>query len=152
MTENKRYFKRMWEEEYYIFDSETISEKEFDEKVEYEDYRAFEDSMQGDEVVNRLNGLDGTIKDLSDDYEQLLKENKELKKTVSYFAEVCACSIEVMNEDENLKKVHSAIICTEMQELLKENKELKNEIKMLKTIIGKNEYYIGNITHKGKWR
>jgi len=79
MTENKRYFKRMWEEEYYIFDSETISEKEFDEKVEYEDYRAFEDSMQGDEVVNRLNGLDGTIKDLSDDYEQLLKENKELK-------------------------------------------------------------------------
>jgi len=93
------------------------------------------------EVVGMLN--EGVI---------LAEENKELKKTVSYFAEVCACSIEVMNEDENLKKVHSAIICTEMQELLKENKELKNEIKMLKTIIGKNEYYIGNITHKGKWR
>ena len=85
MAENKRYFKRMWEEEYYIFDSETISEKEFDEKVEYEDYRAFEDSMQGDEVVNRLNGLDGTIKDLSDDYEQLLKENKELKSDIQYW-------------------------------------------------------------------
>lgn len=56
MTE-KRYFKRMWEEEYYIFDSETISEKEFDEKVEYEDYQAFVDSMQGDEVVDRLNAL-----------------------------------------------------------------------------------------------
>ena len=27
MTE-KRYFKKMWEEEYYIFDSQTISEKE----------------------------------------------------------------------------------------------------------------------------
>lgn len=78
MTE-KRYFKRMWEEEYYIFDSQTISEKEFDEKVEYEDYRAFADSMIGDEIVNRLNGLDGTIKDLSDDYQQLMEENKELK-------------------------------------------------------------------------
>ena len=53
-----------------------------------------------------------------------------------------------MNEDETLKKEYSAIICTEMQELLKENKELINGIKMLKTIIGKNEYYIGNITHK----
>ena len=85
MTENKRYFKQEWEEEYYIFDSQTISEKEFDEKVEYEDYQAFADSMQGDEVVNRLNGLDGTIKDLSDDYEQLLKENKELKSDIQYW-------------------------------------------------------------------
>lgn len=57
MTE-KRYFKREWEEEYYIFDSETISEKEFDEKVEYEDYQAFADSMMGDEVVDRLNQLE----------------------------------------------------------------------------------------------
>ena len=51
----KRYFKRMWEEEYYIFDSETISESDFEEKLEYQDYKAFEDSMIGDEVVNRLN-------------------------------------------------------------------------------------------------
>ena len=57
MTENKRYFKKMWEEEYYIFDSNTISESDFEEKLEYEDYKAFEDSMMGDEVVNRLNAL-----------------------------------------------------------------------------------------------
>ena len=56
------------------------SEKEFDEKVEYEDYQAFADSMTGDEVVNQLNGLDGTIKDLSDDYQRLMEENKELKQ------------------------------------------------------------------------
>ena len=67
MTE-KRYFKRMWEEEYYIFDSETISEKEFDEKVEYEDYQAFVDSMQGDEVVDRLNALH--------------EENQQIKSTI----------------------------------------------------------------------
>ena len=82
MTENKRYFKRMWEEEYYIFDSNAISESDFEEKLEYQGYKAFEDSMMGDEVVNRLNGLDGTVKDLSDDYEQLLKENKELQDTI----------------------------------------------------------------------
>lgn len=63
----KRYFKRMWEEEYYIFDSETISENEFDEKVEYEDYQAFSSSMTGDEVVEFLNELyekNQQIKDL----------------------------------------------------------------------------------------
>lgn len=71
MTENKRYFKRMWEEEYYIFDSETISEEKFDEKVEYEEYRAFEDSMMGDEVVNRLNKL-------HEENQEFRKRTKEL--------------------------------------------------------------------------
>ena len=71
MTE-KRYFKREWEEEYYIFDSENISEKDFEEKYDYEDYRAFEDSMMGDEVVNRLNEQHETIT-------QLEFQNFELK-------------------------------------------------------------------------
>ena len=53
----KRYFEKRWGEEYYIFDSNTISESDFEEKLEYQDYRAFEDSMMGDEVVNRLNEL-----------------------------------------------------------------------------------------------
>ena len=79
MTE-KRYFKREWEEEYYIFDSETISEKEFDEKVEYEDYQAFVDSMQGDEVVDRLNAL-------HEENEQLKKENKTLADSLTAYFE-----------------------------------------------------------------
>lgn len=53
----KRYFEKWWEDEYYLFDSETITEKEFDEKLEYEDYRAFEDSMMGKEVVDTMNML-----------------------------------------------------------------------------------------------
>lgn len=73
MTE-KRYFKREWEEEYYIFDSETISEKEFDEKVEYEDYQAFVDSMQGDEVVDLLNALH----EENQIFREALKELKEI--------------------------------------------------------------------------
>ena len=85
----KRYFKRMWEDEFYIFDSETISEKEFDEKVEYEDYQAFVDSMLGDEVVKLLNEQHETINRLKqnidellsvDIEEELLKENEQLKE------------------------------------------------------------------------
>lgn len=56
MTE-KRYFEKRWEEEYYIFDSNTISESDFEEKLKYQDYKAFKDSMMGYEVVNRLNEL-----------------------------------------------------------------------------------------------
>ena len=68
----KRYFKRIWEEEYYIFDSEIISENEFDEKVEYEDYQAFSSSMTGDEVVEFLNKL-------HEENERLRKRVKELE-------------------------------------------------------------------------
>lgn len=71
MTE-KRYFKKMWEEEYYIFDSNTISESDFEENLEYQDYEAFEDSMMGDEVVNRLN-------ELHDENQRLKLENDGLR-------------------------------------------------------------------------
>jgi uncharacterized coiled-coil protein SlyX len=90
MTE-KRYFKRMWEEEYYIFDSNTISESDFEEKLEYQNYKAFEDSMMGDEVVNRLNEQHETIQRLKqnitelssvDIEEELLKENEQLKQRI----------------------------------------------------------------------
>ena len=85
---DKRYFKRMWEEEYYIFDSEIISENEFDEKLEYEDYQAFADSMLGDEVVNKLNQLNDENKQLehrlaisekANFVTALAKENEQLK-------------------------------------------------------------------------
>ena len=87
----KRYFKRMWEEEYYIFDSNTISESDFEEKLEYQGYKAFEDSMMGDEVVNRLNEQHETIYRLQENINELLsvnveaellKENEQLKKLI----------------------------------------------------------------------
>jgi len=98
MTE-KRYFKRMWEEEYYIFDSNTISESDFEEKLEYQNYKAFEDSMMGDEVVNRLNEQHETIQRLKQNItelssvnveEDLLKENEQLKQEVETLHEQLA--------------------------------------------------------------
>ena len=76
----KRYFKRMWEEEYYIFDSQQISEKDFDEKVEYEDYQAFADSMTGEEVTDRLNKYNKEYLDCHNDVLRLEKENEQLKQ------------------------------------------------------------------------
>lgn len=64
MTE-KRYFKKEYEEQYFIFDSTTINEETISEFEEI-DIRLFADSLTGDEVVNLLN--------------ELSKENQKLKK------------------------------------------------------------------------
>ena len=55
MTENKRYFKKEYDEEFYILDSEVISEKDFEKKLNYQGYKAFEDSLTSDEIVGLLN-------------------------------------------------------------------------------------------------
>ena len=79
----KRYFKRMWEEEYYIFDSNTISESDFEEKLEYQNYKAFEDSMLGDEVVNRLN----------EQHEQIQELQSELNKIKHFKCIMCGLTL-----------------------------------------------------------
>lgn len=93
MTE-KRYFKRMWEEEYYIFDSNTISESDFEEKLEYQGYKAFEDCMMGDEVVNRLNELNNKC-------EFFEVENESLDDDITYYTELYNKSLK---ENEQLKQ------------------------------------------------
>ena len=80
MTE-KRYFEKRWGEEYYIFDSNAISESDFEKKLEYQDYKAFEDSMMGDEVVNRLN-------ELSDENEELKQHNTELINKIDFLERI----------------------------------------------------------------
>ena len=66
----KRYYQRDFEELYYIIDSNVISEKEFDEKVMYDGYTAFEDSMTGDEIVNLLNEHE----ELKQSYKEIFNE------------------------------------------------------------------------------
>ena len=91
MTE-KRYYEKRYGDEFYIFDSNTISESDFEEKLEYQDYKAFEDSMMGDEVVNRLNELNNeneqskmmiaTLRNIVLENEDLEKENQYIKNTI----------------------------------------------------------------------
>ena len=80
MTGN-RYYKKDWEESYYIFDSNTISEDEFEERVEYGGYDVFADSLTGSEIIGLLNEneqLKEEIKDLNDILARY--EEKELEK------------------------------------------------------------------------
>lgn len=100
MTE-KRYFKKEWEEEYYIFDSETVTERDFEEKLDYEGYRAFEDSMMGDDVVDKLNEQHETI-------QQCKKYNAKLYANT-------------MNNDRQCLKT--------IKELEKENQHIKTTIR-----------------------
>ena len=60
----KRYYKNYYGDEYYIFDSKTISEEDFREKLETEGYTAFQDSLTGDEVVNKLNNYEKMVNSL----------------------------------------------------------------------------------------
>ena len=75
MTE-KRYYKKDWEESYYVFDSKTLSESEFEERVEYEGYDVFGDSLTGSEIIDLLNENDGLKKQIRNTIE-MLKMEKE---------------------------------------------------------------------------
>lgn len=110
MTE-KRYFMKRWEGEYYIFDSNTISESDFEEKLEYQDYRAFEDSMVGDEVVNRLNDLS--------------EENEELKSTIAQLIEQNRKNNELLLSDIRILK--KALWCSGCENDYGRLKELRKE-------------------------
>ena len=71
MTE-KRYYEKDYDELYYIFDSKTLSEKEFEKKVEYDEYSVFADSLTPHEVVDLLN-----------ENEKLKKEKKKILDTIN---------------------------------------------------------------------
>lgn len=81
MTE-KRYYCKDYEESYYVFDSKTLSESEFEENVEYYGYNVFADSLTGEEVVDLLNENEQLKKDctvLIYHNQEYRKENEQLK-------------------------------------------------------------------------
>ena len=99
MTEQERYYKKEYEEEYYIFDSNTLTEKEFEKKVEYEGYDLFADSLTPHEVLDLLNEneelkervkqlqIDNTV--LNKRYWALISENEDLNTSKEYWREKC---------------------------------------------------------------
>lgn len=121
----KRYFERKWEGEYYIFDSQVISEKEFDEKVEYEDYQAFADSMTGEEVTDRLNKYNKEYLDCHNDVLRLEKENEQLKSENNLLRTNVGKLTDDVKYLQNLPSTHQ-----------KENNQLKSRINDLEWILG----------------
>lgn len=75
----KRYFKVEYDEEWYLFDSATISKQLVEEQAEYS-YGVFANSLSPSEIVDLLNEQQATITALKE-------ENIELKKLRKYCAE-----------------------------------------------------------------
>lgn len=84
------------------------------------------------EVVNYLNDQDIEIRTLSAMNKALRDDIEVLKKTVSHYADITACSVEVMNEDEQLKDDYASILCTKMEKIVNENKKLEKELQECK--------------------
>lgn len=100
MTE-KRYYEKNYDELYYIFDSKTLSEKEFEEKIEYDGYDLFAYSLTPKEVLDLLN------------------ENEQLKKENEYLHQ----KIEDLNY-ENIEIIHDKMFLEEkLEDIEKENGE-----------------------------
>ena len=72
----KRYFKIEYDEEWYLFDSTTISEQLVKEQAEY-GYEVFANSLSPSEVVDLLNELNDENKELKKVNEDLREVNKE---------------------------------------------------------------------------
>lgn len=114
----KRYYKKEYEEEYYIFDSNTLTEKEFEKKVEYDGYSVFADSLTPKEILDLLN------------------ENEKLKEEkYAYLGEITLYkgeSTKRKKENEQLKQ--------ENEELRQENKKILDTINNKITEKGMNWY------------
>ena len=89
---------------YYIFDSKTLSEKEFEKKVEYDGYDVFADSLTSKEVVDLLN-------ELHEENEELKKENEQLQKYVYHCPQTCRIILAYLNKcgSENVEAVNNAM-------------------------------------------
>ena len=82
----KRYFKVEYDEEWYLFDSNTISEELVTEQAEY-GYDVFANSLSPSEICERLNEQQSMIEDftsqlqgLCNDFERVVSENSVLRK------------------------------------------------------------------------
>ena len=85
----KRYFKIEYDEEWYLFDSTTISKQLVEEQAEY-GYGVFANSLSPSEVVDLLNEQQSTIRRLQDicgesdgENAKLRIENKRLQKELN---------------------------------------------------------------------
>lgn len=124
MTKYKRYYEKSYDELYYIFDSITLPEEEFEEKVEYDGYSVFADSLTPHEVLDLLN----EHARLKSRYKVLHTQFQDLKKFLEnnlneYWTreKLNEKIIKLSDENEQLKK----------EILHKKNKELKKEKKEL---------------------
>ena len=132
----KRYYQRDFEELYYIIDSNVISEKEFDEKEMYDGYTAFEDSMNGKEIVDLLNELhdeNQLLHKINEDIIDFMYDNFDLNIifTDRELNDIC----NEMGWELSEKGIKINQLEKENEELKQHNVELVNKIDFLERVI-----------------
>lgn len=90
-------------------------------------YDDFDDVIKDTYTQKEYDYHIGELELIVEEINNIHEENKKLQERVSNYADICACSIQVMNEDEELKADYSSILCNRMYEIIEENNELKNE-------------------------
>ena len=109
MMNEKRYFKIEYDEEWYLFDSTTISEQLVKEQAEY-GYGVFANSLSPSEVVDLLNKQQSTINRLEEENDNM---NLFIKQTIEPLLFNCVFeldTIESMSQVELARKIEDEII------------------------------------------
>ena len=109
----KRYFKVEYDEEWYLFDSNTISEELVVEQAEY-GYGVFANSLSPSEVVDLLNEQQNiihrdeiSIKTMMSNMKKLEEENKQLKQEHKVVIDEMITDYKNLEEEnEELKEIH----------------------------------------------
>ena len=103
---------------------------ESDGNVVYYDYG---EEMGILDVLDVLNGLDGTVKHLSDDYQNLMEENNQLKQQLNDKEIRWLCDNTVWEQMPSNKKTNYQSTCITIQK--SKVKDLERENEKLKEII-----------------
>lgn len=93
----KRYFKVEYDEEWYLFDSTTISEQLVKEQAEY-GYGVFVNSLSPSEICDRLNNLHQENQELK--HYKLYEDNKRLQTIIA----------DLKEENEQLRQILKDIV------------------------------------------
>lgn len=126
---DKRYYLIDYNEEYYIFDSQIITEEEVKEKIEYT-YQVFADSLTGKEIVDKLNRQEKRI--------------KGLKETNGFYDETTDNLINKIQRQTTSNEQNAELI----KELLIENKILQEQIKTQTEAINKLQETLDSDTNQ----
>lgn len=135
----KRYFKVEYDEEWYLFDSDTISEDLVTEQAEY-GYGVFANSLSPSEICERLNKQQARIKELEEEndiLEQKLQTRYIVNKQYEEKERLKKENEQLRHEIEIEKKWQRAQDRYYVK-IREENERLQKELDNFKPIIFKN--------------